>query len=46
MHTIPVAGTGESCLGPVFLTFYKFGSIQFSGQNKVTVSEMSVNQLL
>ena len=48
MRTIPAAGKEESCLGPVFSTIYKFGSIQFSdmlmsdgyfrifGQNKVS----------
>ena len=30
MHTIPALGNGKSCLGPVFLTIYEFGSIQFS----------------
>ena len=30
MSTIPASGNSKTCLGPVFTTIYKFGSIQFS----------------
>ena len=31
MRTIPASRNKKSCLGPVLLTNYDFGSIQFSG---------------